>query len=113
MSRYACSYLVKISPNRLQLLYDDLLQLSVFEVMHRRSDVLVLIEMPNDALFTQLVTIELFNTPVSPSEIQIDLLVKNHELPLRVNNRCRQFFERIHRTITEDYRGRSLVKISA
>ncbi len=113
MSRYACSYLVKISPNRLQLLYDDLLQLSVFEIMHRRPDVFVLIETPNEALFSQLVTIELFNTIVSPSEIQIDLLVKNHELPLRVNNRCRQFFERIHRTITEDDRGRSLVKISA
>jgi hypothetical protein len=113
MSRYACSYFVKISPNRLDLLYDDLLQLSLFEVMHRRADVFVLLEMPNEVMFAQLVTIELFNTAISSSEIQIDLLVKNHELPLRANNRCRQFFERIHQIITEDYRGRSSSRISA
>jgi hypothetical protein len=113
MSRYACSYFVKISQNRLDLLYDDLLGLSVFEVMYRRPDRFVLLETPNEAMFAQLVTIELFNTIASPSEIQIDILVKNHELPLRVNNRCRQFFERVHRIITEDYRGRSLLKITA
>jgi hypothetical protein len=113
MSRYSCSYLAKIPPNRLDLLYDDLLQLSVFEVMHRRPDIFVLLETPNEAMFVQLVTIELFNTPISPSEIQIDLLVKNHELPLRINNRCRQFFDRIHRLITEDYQGQSLIQFTA
>jgi hypothetical protein len=113
MSRYSCSYIVKISPNRLDLLYDDLLQFSVFEVMHRRPDIFVLLETPNEAMFVQLVTIELFNTPISPSEIQIDLLVKNHELPLRINNRCRQFFDRIHRLITEEYQGQSLIRVTA
>jgi hypothetical protein len=113
MSRYSCSYIVKISPNRLDLLYDDLLQFSVFEVMHRRPDIFVLLETPNEAMFVQLVTIELFNTPISPSEIQIDLLVKNHELPLRSNNRCRQFFDRIHRLITEEYQGQSLIRVTA
>ncbi|MEG3436646.1 hypothetical protein V0288_05895 [Pannus brasiliensis CCIBt3594] len=113
MSRYSCSYLVKNSPARLELLYDDLLNLSVFEVMHRRSDRFVLVEMPGKVSFSQLVTIELFNKIVSPSEIQIELLVKNNELPLRVNNRCRQCFDAIHQIITEHYRGICLTKISA
>lgn len=113
MSRYSCSYLVKLSPNQLDFLYDDLSRLSVFEVMHRRPDRLVLLELPNDVLFSRLVTIELFNQFISPSEIQIELLVKNNELPLRVNNRCRQCFDAIHKIITEHYRGICLTKISA
>jgi hypothetical protein len=113
MSRYSCSYRVRLSLDRLGFLYDDILKLSVFEVTHRRADVFVLLEKPNEPMFAQLITIELFNRPVSPSEIQIELLVKNHELPLRVNNRCRRFFDRVHRIITEDYRGISRVRVSA
>jgi hypothetical protein len=113
MARYSCSYFVPISLNQIGFLYDDLLSLGQFEVIKRRSDVLLLSEVPNDALFPQLVKVELFIHPPTSSELQIDLLVKNHELPLRTNNRCRQFFESVHQIITKNYQGHSLSRITA
>lgn len=113
MARYSCSYIVPISPNQINILYDDLLSLGQFEVIKRRSDVLLLSEVPNEALFPQLVKLELFIHPPTCSELQIDLLVKNHELPLRAHNRCRQFFESVHQIITKNYRGQSLSRITA
>jgi len=113
MARYSCSYFVPISPNQIGFLYDDISILGQFEVIKRRSDVLLLSEVPNEALFPQLVKVELFIHPPTSSEFQIDLLVKNHELPLRTNNRCRQFFESIHQIITKNYQGQSLSRITA
>jgi len=113
MARYSCSYFVGISPHQTGLLYDDILSLGEFEIIKRRTDVLLLSEVPNDALFPQLVKVELFIHPPTSSELQIDLLVKNHELPLRTNNRCRQFFQSIHQIITNNYQGQSLTRITA
>ena len=113
MARYCCSYFVGISPHQTGFLYDDILSLGEFEIIKRRSDVLLLSEVPNDAFFPQLVKVELFIHPPTSSELQIDLLVKNHELPLRTNNRCRRFFESIHQIITNNYQGQSLTRITA
>jgi hypothetical protein len=113
MARYSCSYFVGISPHQTGFLYDDILSLGEFEIIKRRTDVLLLSEVPNDALFPQLVKVELFIHPPTSSELQIDLLVKNHELPLRTNNRCRQFFQSIHQIITNNYQGQSLTRITA
>lgn len=105
MARYTCSYRVKAPLDRLKALLEELFQACNFELLYNGSDYMMVREPPGQVNFSKLVMVEVFvdTTTASSSEVQIDLVVKNEELPLQVNNHCRQLFDMVQQIVAEDY----------
>ena len=102
MARYTCSYQVPLQ--QLQSSLREVLQDCHFDIIYDTSDYLMARETPGRVAFAQLVTAEILidNTNATPEGIQIDLVIKNEELPLQVNNHCRQMYDLLQEKIAEN-----------
>lgn len=60
-------------------------------------------EVPGNVSFAKLVTVEVLidKTVVADQEIRMNFVIKNEELPLQVDNHCRQMFELVSRAVSE------------
>ena len=105
MARYTCSYIVKTSLKELETLLKDMLKTCEFEVMYHTPDYMMAREIPGKVPFSKLVTVEALidSTTATKNEVQVSLVVKNDELPLQLDNHCRQLFEGEQGVITKDY----------
>ena len=103
MARYTCSYQVPLQ--QLQPSLMEVLQDCHFDIIYDTRDYLMARETPGRVAFAQLVTVEILidNTNATKENVQIDLVIKNEELPLQVNNHCRQMYDLLRGAIAENY----------
>ena len=113
MARYICSYLVKVPLAELKPMLDEVLENCQFEVIYRTLDYIMGREIPGKVNFSKLVTVEVLidSTTAREKEVQVNLVVKNDELPLQTNNHCSQIFERLQQILSEDHQWQLIAKV--
>jgi hypothetical protein len=101
MARYTCSFVVAVPIEHLQALLIDLLQNCGLDVQYYTPDYIMAREVPGHVSFSTLVTAEVLvdKSTATDTEIRINLVIKNEQLPLQVNNHCRQVFDFIKQEI--------------
>jgi hypothetical protein len=88
MARYNCLFTIAVPVNNIQRLLMDVLESCGFEIIYANADYIMGREIPGNVSFSKLVTAEV-------------LLDKNEELPLQVDNHCRQVFEVVSQAMRE------------
>ena len=114
MGRYTCSFLIAINLEYLQPLLLDLLQDCDLEIQYYTSDYILAREIPGKVSFSKLVKVEVFidKSMATETETRMSIVIKNEELPLQIDNHCRQIFEYVKQAI-ERSRHWHLIEIIA
>jgi ABC-type ATPase involved in cell division len=104
MARYTCSYIVKTSVDKIYELLKTVIQDCNCEVIYTSNEYVMGRESPGKVPFSKLVTIEVLidSTNALADKTKIDLVVKNEELPLQVENHCRQVFNLLQKNVAQD-----------
>ena len=104
MARYTCSYFAHVPLEKLQPLLSEFLHSCGFNTVYQISDYMMAQENRGQVSFSKLVTVEVLidTTTATNEEVLVNLVVKNDELPLQINNHCRQRFDQIQKAIAED-----------
>lgn len=103
MARYTGLFVVAAPLEHLRHLLTDLLMSCDFDVIYDRKEYLMAREIPGKVPFSQLVTIEVaIDSPNSAlTDIRMNFVVKNEELPLQLNNHCYQIFQALKKAIAD------------
>lgn len=106
MARYAsCLDLPEVDfdavNHSLQTSISRVLESCDLSIIYSSKDYVVAKEKPGKINLSELTTIEvLIHPPNSLStQVQLNLVVKNDQLPLKSNNHCKRVFESIHQAI--------------
>ncbi|BAZ04776.1 hypothetical protein [Calothrix sp. NIES-3974] len=101
MARYTCSFVLSISLDDLQPALVDLLYNCGLDVKYHTIDYIMAREIPGNVPFSKLVTVEALidKTTATESETRMTIVIKNEELPLQIDNHCRQVFDFIKQEI--------------
>ncbi len=101
MARYTCSFVLSISLYDLQPALVDLLYNCGLDVQYHTIDYIMAREIPGSVPFSKLVTVEALidKTTATESETRMTIVIKNEELPLQLENHCRQVFDFIKQEI--------------
>ena len=101
MARYTCSFVLSVSHDHLQPTLVDLLQRTGLDVQYFNADYIMAREFPGSVPFAKLVTVEVLidKTTATETETRMNLVTKNEELPLQLDNHCRQVFQYIKQEI--------------
>jgi hypothetical protein len=101
MARYTCSFILAINLENLQPLILDLLQNCDLEIQYYTSDYVLAREIPGNVSVSQLVKAEVLidKSTATETETRMTIVVKNEELPLRLENHCRKIFDFIRQEI--------------
>jgi hypothetical protein len=104
MARYTGLFTVAVSADKFWQLLTDILRSSSLNVIYSSEDYLVAREAPGKVPFAKLVTVEVLVDRIAnrDSEVRMNLVVKNEELPLQVDNHCRQLFTVLNHAVTEN-----------
>jgi hypothetical protein len=103
MARYTCSFVVSVPIDHLQGLLIELLQVCELDVQYYTADYVMAREIPGNLAFSKLVTVEVLidKSTATEAETRLSIVVKNEELPLQLDNHCRQMFEFIKQAIEQ------------
>ena len=114
MARYTCSFTVAVPRDRLRQLLGEFLQAYNLEIIYDTADYIMARETPGHVSFAKLVTVEVLidKTTATDTETHINLVIKNEELPLQVENHCHQVFELVNQGIVEN-RSWQLIEIES
>ncbi|MCU0532322.1 MAG: hypothetical protein MUD14_00220 [Hydrococcus sp. Prado102] len=115
MARYTCSYRVKVSLDRLRPLLSEILQACYFDLTYQASDYMMARETPGKTPFSKLVTVEVLidSTTATEDEVQVNLVVKNDELPLQKDNHCHQLFELLQEAIAQNQKWKLIENVTS
>ncbi|NJL81904.1 MAG: hypothetical protein HC890_00965 [Chloroflexaceae bacterium] len=104
MARYTCSYIANVPFEKLQTVLSELLRTCNFDIIYRISDYMMAREIPGKVNFAKLVTVEVLidHTTATAEQVQVNFVVKNEELPLQLDNHCRQMFDRVKDLLAQD-----------
>lgn len=104
MARYTCSFTVAVGVDRLRQVLGEVLQSCNLDIMHDTTDYMMARERPGQIFFSKLVTIEVLidKTTATETSTRMDLVIKNEELPLQIDNHCRQVFDLVKQSIKEN-----------
>lgn len=105
MARYTSLFTVGASLDNLRQLLAETLRSCNFDIVYETGDYLVAREVPGRVAFAKLVTVEvLFDKfpATSDDEVRMNFVVKNEELPLKVDNHCHQKFNLVSQAIVEN-----------
>jgi len=103
MARYINLFHSPDPPLTLQQTISKILRSCDLDLVYETTDYLVAQEKPGQVSYSQVTRVEvLISAPtLEQRQTRIDLVVKNEELPLRMNNHCQQIFELVNRAIAE------------
>lgn len=105
MARYTNQFTVSTAERDLQAAIANTLRSCNLNLIYETNDYLVAKEKPGQVSYWQLATIEvLINSTQrsrTGSEVDVDLVVKNEELPLKRNNHCQRVFEAVRDAIAQ------------
>jgi hypothetical protein len=101
MARYTCSFIISVPIEHLQPLFVDLLQDCDLDVQYYTGDYIMAREIPGTVSFSKLVKVEVLidKSTATETETRLSIVVKNEELPLQLDNHCRQVFEFVKQAI--------------
>jgi hypothetical protein len=102
MARYIGLFRVAVSVNNLQPMLNEVLASCNFDVIYETGDYLMAREIPGRVAFNQLVVVEVLidKTTATDREVRMKFVIKNEELPLQVDNHCRQVFNQVSEAIS-------------
>ncbi|MCP6757414.1 MAG: hypothetical protein NHB32_01285 [Fischerella sp. CENA71] len=111
MARYTCSFILSIDINHLQPLLVEMLQDCNLDVQYYTLDYIMAREIVGTVAYSKMVTVEVLidKSTATETETRMSIVIKNQELPLQVDNHCRQVFEYIKQAI-EDNRNWHLIQ---
>ncbi|MEO0457410.1 MAG: hypothetical protein AAF152_12640 [Cyanobacteria bacterium P01_A01_bin.114] len=101
MARYT-NFLMTVTPaNSLRQALASVLEACGLNLIYEASDYIVAKEKPGNVSYSQLATVEVLisSTVTQEPSSTINLVVKNEELPLKINNHCQQVFEQVNEAI--------------
>ncbi|BAY96853.1 hypothetical protein NIES37_07900 [Tolypothrix tenuis PCC 7101] len=101
MARYTCSFIVSVPVEHLQPLLVDLLQDCELDIQYYTGDYIMAREIPGTVSFSKMVKVEVLidKSTATETETRMSIVVKNEELPLQLDNHCRQMFEFLKQAI--------------
>lgn len=104
MARYTSSFIIAVPLERLHQLLSDVLESCNLDMIYGTADYLMAREIPGKVPFPKLVTVEVLidKTTATDREVRCNLVIKNEELPLQVNNHCHQMFQVVNKAILEN-----------
>ncbi|BAU08211.1 hypothetical protein NIES592_01935 [Fischerella major NIES-592] len=103
MARYTCLFILSIPIHHLQPLLVELLQDCNLDVQYSTLDYIMAREIVGTVSYSKMVTVEIFidKSTATETETRMSIVIKNQELPLQLDNHCRQVFEYIKQAIEE------------
>jgi hypothetical protein len=103
MARYTCSFILSIAINHLQPLLIELLQDCNLDVQYSTLDYIMAREIVGTVSYSKMVTVEVLidKSTATETETRMSIVIKNQELPLQLDNHCRQVFEYIKQAIEQ------------
>ncbi len=103
MSRYVSCYLVTTPLEEFPSLIESILKACDFNIIYQTVEYIIAREIPGKVSFSKLVTVEILidSTKATKTQVQVDLIVKNDQLPLQVDNHCYQLFNKITDAIAQ------------
>ncbi|MGM3305058.1 hypothetical protein ACSQ6I_03575 [Anabaena sp. WFMT] len=115
MARYTCSFIVSVPIDQLQRLLIQLLQECHLDVQYYTADYIMAREIPGQVSFSKLVTIEVLidKSNATETETGMSIIMKNEELPLQLNNHCRQIFDFVRQSIEQSRHWHLIESISS
>lgn len=104
MARYTSLLTVGLPMRDLQPLLNETLKSCNLEIIYATEDYLMARENPGHVAFPKLVTVEVLidKTTATEKEVRMNLVMKNEELPLQVENHCRKMFNLVNQTISDN-----------
>lgn len=104
MARYTCSFTVAVPIELLRQLLAEILQACSFDIIYDTGDYMMARELPGQVSFAKLVTVEVLidKTIATDTETRMNLVIKNEELPLQVDNHCYQMFDLLKQAIRDN-----------
>jgi hypothetical protein len=113
MSRYVCHFLVNLSPQHVRSPLKMLFEACGMDTMYETDDYVMAREIPGRIIFTKLVTSEVSIDVIAANvdAVRLSFLVKNEELPLNLDNHCRQVFDLLRMTIAHNYNWESIDRL--
>jgi hypothetical protein len=104
MARYTCLFTVAAPVSSLQPLLCEILKSCSFDIIYQTEDYLMAREVPGRVTFSKLVTVEVLidRTTATEREVQMKFVIKNEELPLQIDNHCRQMFNQVSQAIADN-----------
>lgn len=114
MARYTCLFTIAAPVQNLSQSLVELLEGCHFEIIYSTGDYMMGREIPGQVPFSKLVTVEVLldKSASNESETRLSFVVKNEELPLQVNNHCRQIFELLNLRISENRNWRLIEHVA-
>jgi hypothetical protein len=104
MARYTCSFTVAVDLDYLQPSLIEVLQSCNFDIIYDTGDYIMAREIPGRVAFAKLVTVEVLidKSTATAQEVRMNFVIKNEELPLQVDNHCRQMFELVQEAVADN-----------
>jgi hypothetical protein len=101
MARYTCSFTVSVKSDHLLPLLVELLQDCQLDIQYYTGDYIIARQVPGNVPFPKLITAEVLidKSKSTETETRMSIVIKNEELPLQLDNYCRQIFEVIKQAI--------------
>ena len=101
MARYTCSFIVSVQSDHLLPLLVELLQDCQLDIQYHTGDYIIARQVPGNVPFPKLITVEVLidKSKSTETETRMSIVIKNEELPLQLDNYCRQMFEFIKQAI--------------
>jgi hypothetical protein len=111
MARYTHDLTVAVPFSHLYEQVKAVLMACDLEILYFKEDYMIAREAPGNVPFSKLVTVEVLvdSTRATEETTNLNIVVKNEELPLQAENHCFQIYQKINKAITEN-QGWSLVR---
>ena len=105
MARYTCSFSVAIGVENLRQLLAEIFKSCNLVLICDRNDYMMARQHPGQVSFSKLVTVEVLidNTTSTQTATRINLVIKNEELALQIDNHCHRIFDLVKQSIVENY----------
>ncbi|MEB3179688.1 MAG: hypothetical protein VKL59_11730 [Nostocaceae cyanobacterium] len=115
MARYTGYFTVAVAFEHLKEILVDVLQTCNLDIIYDAGDYVMAKEIPGKVSFSKLVTVEVLidKTTATETETRMNCVIKNEELPLQVENHCRQMFELVTQAIVNSRHWRLIDSIAA
>ena len=103
MARYTGLFKIATSVGSLHQLLGELLESCNFNIVYQTGDYLMARETPGKVAYHKLVTVELLvdKSTATDKTIEMQMVIKNEELPLQVDNHCRQIYMKVSQAIID------------
>jgi hypothetical protein len=116
MARYTGSFTLAVTNNpNLRQAMIEVLKTCGLELVYDRREYIMAREIPGKVALSKLVAIEVLIDTVrsTQAEMRMNLVVKNEELPLQLDNHCHQIFERVNQAIADNQKWQLVESIAS